>query len=198
MLQFMGWQRVGHDWATELNWLLFLSSVFLFLYSIPTHGSIQPSHSLLPEPIDGILEGFLSHRAESHCSPASVGCSRLVEFKCSEEAWSRVLLFWAQPGRRSKGLVHHFVVIWCLTRFLKTLARSSLCTKNSSLAALGWITTILFPLKGFNMCVWWVRQGDIGINVLSSNILGLSAEFGFVYILTSTLYLKWKLVLGRL
>ena len=20
MLQFMGWQRVGHDWATELNW----------------------------------------------------------------------------------------------------------------------------------------------------------------------------------
>ena len=21
MLQFMGWQRIGHDWATELNWL---------------------------------------------------------------------------------------------------------------------------------------------------------------------------------
>ena len=21
MLQFMGWQRVGHDWATELNWI---------------------------------------------------------------------------------------------------------------------------------------------------------------------------------
>ena len=20
MLQFMGWQRIGHDWATELNW----------------------------------------------------------------------------------------------------------------------------------------------------------------------------------
>ena len=110
VLQFMGWQRVRHNWATELNWLLFLSSVFLFLYSIPTHGSIQPSHSLLPEPMDGILEGFLSHRAESPCSPASLACSRLVEFKCCEEAWNRVLLFWAQPGRRSKGLAHHFVV----------------------------------------------------------------------------------------
>ena len=98
-----------------------VSVICLFLYSIPAHGSIQPSHSLLPEPIDGNLEGFLSHRAESHCSHASLGCSRLVEFKCSEEAWSRVLLFWAQPGRRSKGLAHHFVVIWCLSSWKHSL-----------------------------------------------------------------------------
>ena len=24
MLQFMGWQRVGHDWVTELNWIFSL------------------------------------------------------------------------------------------------------------------------------------------------------------------------------
>ena len=30
MLQFMGLQRVGHDWATELNWLLGCGRVFFF------------------------------------------------------------------------------------------------------------------------------------------------------------------------
>ena len=33
MLQFMGSQGVGHDWATELNWLNFSSRVCLFPFS---------------------------------------------------------------------------------------------------------------------------------------------------------------------
>ena len=38
VLQFMGSQRVGHDWATELNWwifdrwLLFLETIYLIIY----------------------------------------------------------------------------------------------------------------------------------------------------------------------
>ena len=32
VLQSMGLQRVGHDWATKLNWIWFLSSVFAFLF----------------------------------------------------------------------------------------------------------------------------------------------------------------------
>ena len=30
ILQFMGWQRVRHDWATELTWTGFISSSMLF------------------------------------------------------------------------------------------------------------------------------------------------------------------------
>ena len=33
MLQSMGSQRVGHDWATELNWVCDPATLFLFLYS---------------------------------------------------------------------------------------------------------------------------------------------------------------------
>ena len=50
VLWFMGSQRVGHDWATELNWLTYLPCsmlflvpwklfAFLFVYLIPSHPS---------------------------------------------------------------------------------------------------------------------------------------------------------------
>ena len=32
VLQFMGWQRVRHDWVTELNWTFFLASSLFVLY----------------------------------------------------------------------------------------------------------------------------------------------------------------------
>ena len=32
VLQFTGLQRVGHDWATELNWWLMILSIFSFIY----------------------------------------------------------------------------------------------------------------------------------------------------------------------
>ena len=32
ILQSMGWQRVGHDWATELNWLKKLFPTLLFYF----------------------------------------------------------------------------------------------------------------------------------------------------------------------
>ena len=57
-------------------------SVICLSFSVfhPNPWLYATSHSLLPEPIDGIPEGFLARRAESHCSPVSLGCSRLVEF----------------------------------------------------------------------------------------------------------------------
>ena len=35
MLWFMGLQRVGHDWAIELNWYLTLHDLFNSLFSVP-------------------------------------------------------------------------------------------------------------------------------------------------------------------
>jgi len=32
MLWFMGSQRVGHDWATELNWTDWLMSIYIYIY----------------------------------------------------------------------------------------------------------------------------------------------------------------------
>ena len=34
MLQFMGSQRVGHNWVTELNWYICLYTIFVFLFLI--------------------------------------------------------------------------------------------------------------------------------------------------------------------
>ena len=34
VLQFMGSQRIGHDWVTELNWDIFLSTLQLLTYLI--------------------------------------------------------------------------------------------------------------------------------------------------------------------
>ena len=39
VLWFMGWQRVGHDWAAELNWIFFWVSVFDFFKYIPRSGT---------------------------------------------------------------------------------------------------------------------------------------------------------------
>ena len=53
VLQFMGSQRVGHDWATELNWICFLKKPFFSKHSeiitfchhrsFPASGSFQMS-----------------------------------------------------------------------------------------------------------------------------------------------------------
>ena len=42
MLQFMGSQRVGHDWATELNWLLL--QYLCWVYSDPTFTFLWESY----------------------------------------------------------------------------------------------------------------------------------------------------------
>ena len=49
VLQFMGSQRVGHDWATELNWteLMGLDATILVFWTL----SFKPTFSLSPEDI---------------------------------------------------------------------------------------------------------------------------------------------------
>ena len=47
VLQSMGWQRVGHDWVTELNWTEIRLSVLLQLWDIHnTSGSSAPLYCL--------------------------------------------------------------------------------------------------------------------------------------------------------
>ena len=45
VLQFMGSQRIGHDWATELNWTISCSAIlFFWLQFFPASGSFPVSH----------------------------------------------------------------------------------------------------------------------------------------------------------
>ena len=44
VLRFMGSQRVGHDWATELNWTVsFFSDFEAYIFFITTHNTSGPS-----------------------------------------------------------------------------------------------------------------------------------------------------------
>ena len=47
MLRFMGSQRVGHDWATELNWTEFYS-IDLYVYSMPIIYSFEIEKYMSP------------------------------------------------------------------------------------------------------------------------------------------------------
>ena len=51
VLQFMGLQRVGHNWATELNWteLTFIYSVLLASDTIPAFFPTQTSYEWLSQ-----------------------------------------------------------------------------------------------------------------------------------------------------
>ena len=48
MLQFMGLQRVGHDWATELNWM-FASVLILLIFTIINANTLT-ERKLHPQP----------------------------------------------------------------------------------------------------------------------------------------------------
>ena len=56
MLQFMGSQRVGHDWATELNW----TGVPGKPYSISQWSEIYSFVSNILPPMDCVVHGFLN------------------------------------------------------------------------------------------------------------------------------------------
>ena len=65
VLQFMGLQRVGHDWATELNWTvcLFHETLLFQYYS-------SDSHSVASDSLPPL-------RTVAHQAPVSMGFSRL-------------------------------------------------------------------------------------------------------------------------
>ena len=65
VLQFMGSQKVGHDWATELNWSLwlyispsFLNGLFICLYC---------SHLIFPTPPFSIIGSFPAAKLLQSC-----------------------------------------------------------------------------------------------------------------------------------
>lgn len=88
--------------------LLFLSSVFLFLYSILTHGSMQP---LIPSYQNLSMASLRASLPAEQSLTAHLSLWVVLGLWNLEEAWIRILFSWAQPGRRSKGLAHHFMVI---------------------------------------------------------------------------------------
>ena len=64
MLQFMGLQRVGHDWATELNWAEASQHQF---EHVPTHPLLPTDRILSPH-----RDSLVSLRNTSACPKSSV------------------------------------------------------------------------------------------------------------------------------
>ena len=73
VLRFMGWQRVGHDWAAEVNWEVF-DVVGIPSVAASTHGCAVPTHSA-----SWLLLAFLAF--------SSVLCSIIT----LEDPWLKIL-----------------------------------------------------------------------------------------------------------
>ena len=108
MLQFMGSQRVGHDWATELNWVAkscltllwpsgLLPTRFLCLWDFPGKDTGVACHFLL----QGI---FLTHRSFWPRNRTHVSCiGRQILYHCAtREALIRLSSYhvwhWSSTG----------------------------------------------------------------------------------------------------
>ena len=65
MLQSMGSQRVGHDWATELNWMSTLTSAVHHFCKLNVHGNL----TLYPQP------SLLSRFSTTHPHSSTPGSS---------------------------------------------------------------------------------------------------------------------------
>ena len=84
VLQFLGYQRVGHDWATELNWIFFvvylMGLITIYLINLDREVSlVTQSFSILCRPMD--------------CSPPGIFQARILEWVAI--SYSRALL---NPG----------------------------------------------------------------------------------------------------
>ena len=87
VLRFMGSQRVGHDWETELNWLLLEVCVCLAAQSCPTLCYPLPARLLCPWNSPG--------------QPTGVGSHSLLQG-----------IFWIQGF--NPGLLHYRQILYCL------------------------------------------------------------------------------------
>ena len=78
MLQFMGSQRVGHDWATELNWtdsrLIFWPNIWSIWRMFPMH-LWKVWNLSLPRSFGALAARFL--RITSHCQARLLGPSAI-------------------------------------------------------------------------------------------------------------------------
>ena len=78
MLQFMGSQRVGHDWATELNWtdsrLIFWPNIWSILENVP-RAVVKSMESVSARSHGALAAWFLG--VTSHCRAQVLGRSAI-------------------------------------------------------------------------------------------------------------------------
>ena len=100
VLRFMGSQRVGHDWATELNWTELMGPRLVFLFTrcsrekgVCVHGHVQsPSSAWLCNPMDCSLSG--SCLWDFSGKNTGVGYHFLLQGIFSTQGWYPHLLHW--------------------------------------------------------------------------------------------------------
>ena len=73
VLWFMGSQRVGHDWATELNWKLYT----LLTSQVPERTKASPETQRGYQPV------FEQNGTKYLCSHSEIRCLTMVHLKCS-------------------------------------------------------------------------------------------------------------------
>ena len=84
MLQYMGWQRVGHDWATELNWPTWHDAVDLGLCSKSFISSMSPG--------DADTVG-LRNKFENLCSKFFSSLFKKIELWTElDEIWPKIFI----------------------------------------------------------------------------------------------------------
>ena len=100
MLRFMGSRRVGHDWATELNWICWRNSVTLrpfhssleFTYLISLSPDLAPGGASGKEPTcqyrrlkrPGLIPGLRRSSGRRHGNPLQYSC---LKNPLDWEAW---------------------------------------------------------------------------------------------------------------
>ena len=91
VLQFMGSKRVGHDWATELNWLIIMVmrltlhssyQTFLLFWSPPPSPHSHPLDSHLPVSISNTSSLWRLPQLPSHLCSVSVRVPSCLSWTC--------------------------------------------------------------------------------------------------------------------
>ena len=88
MLQSMGLKKVGHDWATELNWYYFLfvsfffcgGELFFFLMPLVAYGIVVPQPEIKPGPQQWKHQ-ILTTKPPGNFPVLRSGCTNLHSYK---------------------------------------------------------------------------------------------------------------------
>ena len=99
VLQFMGSQRVGHNWATKLNWT-YVTYTEMTIYFAVRHGKCN-------RPTCAILGLWLNNTLNISCKPGLPCKNNIISDFCNADIWKQIMTF-VDMVIMSKGeLSHH-------------------------------------------------------------------------------------------
>ena len=131
VLRFMGWQRVGQDWVTELNWTTTFYHITLFTYYVYCSVSLHQNMSSMKA---GILV-YLSTAA------AAVAAKSLQSYPTLCDP-----LNGSPPGSTVPGILQARILEWVAIAFSNLSTIISLISEtlpNSQQISAGWINSLI-------------------------------------------------------